>query len=70
MFLSHHVKVAFGHQIGDAVIQKPDVKRLLEDSVVFDDDSVEKVNSIIYCTGKWDKTEGSWFFRTYLLPTY
>lgn len=51
VFLSHHVKVAFGHQIGDAVIQKPDVKRLLEDSVVFDDDSVEKVNSIIYCTG-------------------
>ncbi|KAI5734386.1 hypothetical protein M8J77_005842 [Diaphorina citri] len=51
VFLSHHISVAFKHQIGDSVVQKPDIKRLLQDSVVFQDDTSHPFDSIIYCTG-------------------
>uniref|UniRef100_A0A8D8XFU7 Flavin-containing monooxygenase n=1 Tax=Cacopsylla melanoneura TaxID=428564 RepID=A0A8D8XFU7_9HEMI len=51
VYLSHHIQVAFKHQIGDAIIQKPDVKQILEDSVIFQDDTIQRIDSIIYCTG-------------------
>ncbi|KAL1456802.1 hypothetical protein WDU94_001503 [Cyamophila willieti] len=51
VYLSHHIQVAFKHQIGETIIQKPDIKQILEDRVIFQDDTIHSIDSIIYCTG-------------------
>lgn len=34
------------------LVQKVDIKEVLEDGVVFQDGSYERIDSILYCTGK------------------
>lgn len=49
---SHHLKERVDLQAAkDNVIQKPDILRLTEDGVVFNDGTFETITTVLYCTG-------------------
>lgn len=49
--LSHHLKDKPKTHFPENVVQKPDIKYITKDGVVFDDDTFEKFDVIFYCTG-------------------
>ncbi|XP_046671708.1 senecionine N-oxygenase-like isoform X1 [Homalodisca vitripennis] len=51
VFMSHHSKTIKNLRFRSNVEIKPDVRRLLEHSVEFTDDSVEDIDTLVYCTG-------------------
>lgn len=51
VFLSHHMPVPPSTDFMGAVKQKPDLKCFTETGAVFQDDSVETFDCVIFCTG-------------------
>ncbi|XP_076280269.1 senecionine N-oxygenase [Lasioglossum baleicum] len=51
VILSHHSKDPIGTVFPGNVIQKPDVKELTENTVIFKDGSSEALDVVFYCTG-------------------
>ncbi|KZC12907.1 PREDICTED: senecionine N-oxygenase-like [Dufourea novaeangliae] len=51
VILSHHSRDPIGTVFPDNVIQKPDVKELIENGVIFADGSNESADVVFYCTG-------------------
>ncbi|XP_076659167.1 senecionine N-oxygenase [Halictus rubicundus] len=51
VILSHHLKDPIGTVFPENVIQKPDVKELIENTVIFADGSREPLDAVFYCTG-------------------
>ncbi|XP_076177714.1 uncharacterized protein LOC143152001 [Ptiloglossa arizonensis] len=51
VLLSHHSKDPIDTVFPDNVVQKPDVKELRENTVLFNDGSSEPVDVVFYCTG-------------------
>jgi hypothetical protein len=51
VFLSHHNQRVKNMKCPPNMIQKVDIKEVVENGVVFQDGSYEQVDSILYCTG-------------------
>ena len=52
IYLSHHKKELLNINFPENVVQKPDVRELTENGVIFEDGSEVEVDSIVYCTGE------------------
>jgi len=50
--LSHHNQRVKNMKFPSNMVQKIDIKEVVENGIVFQDGSYEQVDSILYCTGK------------------
>lgn len=53
--MSHHNPRLMKLKIPSNYFHKTDVKEIVEDGVIFQDGSYEKIDTIVYCTGNLKK---------------
>lgn len=53
VYLSHHNQRVKNMACPSNMVQKVDIKEVVEDGVIFQDGSYEKTDSILYCTGMY-----------------
>jgi len=51
VYLSHHNQRVKNMKCPSNMVQKVDIKEVMENGVVFQDGSYEQVDTILYCTG-------------------
>lgn len=46
-----YTKMTLNYEIPKSVVHKPKLKELLKGQAVFQDDTIERIDEIVYCTG-------------------